>query len=690
MLTLDGISQPFDENSSGFIRSEAICVVFLQKIEAARRNYATIVNIGTANDGFKIAGAAVPSQQDIQNLQTRVYREANINPSDIRYVESHAASTHVGDKIQVDCIDAVFCGEERRTPLLIGSVKSNTGHTESSSGLVSLAKTIFMFENEKIIPNINIKRLRDDCDALTQGRIKVAMEVEEFYDDFIGIDNFGILGANSHCIIRKNHKSKRNNGLANDELPRLLLWSGKTNDNIDYVFDSIISRPLDDEFMALLQASQRFTHASFNCRGFAIFETNKLNNRTHCLDRKIKEVAVKEKRPIVFMFSGVGAQWLTMGRDLLKIPMLAERIDDCHRILEPVGVNLKNMLISTDPTTFESCQNIFIGVTAIQIALIDLLKKLGITPDYFIGHSLGELACAYADDSLTAEQTMMSAYLRGKCVMDRCSQTGGMAAVAMQHEALMKVLPDGLEIACFNSTESFTVSGDANKINTFAENMKINSVPVRVLDSSGIAFHSFHVQYCKDEMLRVMSDLIKEPKKRSDRWISTSIDDDKIDFSLMSSFASAEYFTNNLLNPVKFSDCLAKLPRNSLVIEVAPHALLLGISKKMIPDGDHIGLTQRNSIDGVLHLLQAIGKIYQCGIDIDIRQIYPKIEFPVSRGTRMIAPLVKWNHSESHFVPLFNPIDSFGKRNVSVNLYMPKYSYLSHHVIDGELTKLTK
>lgn len=683
-MTSDGISQPFDENSSGFIRSEAICVVFLQKIDVARRNYVTIVNIGTANDGFKVAGAAVPSKEEIQKLQRKTYDEININPSQINFVESHAASTQVGDKIQVDCIDSVFCAVEREKPLKIGSVKSNTGHTESASGLVSLMKTIFMFENGKIIPNINIKQLRNDCDAFVEGRIEVAVDVEEFQDDIIGIDNFGILGANAHCVIKKNNKSKQNNGLPRDGLPRLLLWSGKTIDSVNHVYDNIVNMSIDDELMALLNKSQRYTNSTFSTRGFAILKSNDIENVTECLNKQIKELAVQEKRPIVYMYSGVGSQWLTMCKDLLKIPIIAEKLNECHRALESFDVNLMNLLTSDEIGIFDCCLNTFVAVIAIQIALTELLRRLELVPDYFIGHSLGELACAYADGCLSLEQTMRVAYLRGKCVQERCLKNGAMAAVSIKLSELTENLQNGIEIACYNSTNSFTVSGNFIKINKFVNTMTKNSVSVKLLDSSGIAFHSSHVRCCKDDMLMMLGKIIERPSKRSEKWISTSVNDEN---SINVSFASAEYFTNNLIHPVKFSDGLEKLPSNSLIIEVSPNSIFRGITKKMLPNCEFVSLTRAGAHDGVVHLLESIGKIFQSGVDLDVHQIYPEVKFPVSRGTRMIAPLIKWNHSESHFVPYFNPFEAFATRHLSINLYMPKYSYLSHHIIDGKFER---
>lgn len=672
------MSQPFDKNSSGFIRSEAICAIILQKVDDARRNYASVVNIKTANDGFKIQGATVPSQPEIEKLLKATYKEANINPSDINFIESHAASTFVGDKIQVDTLSNVFCEKSRKKPLKIGSIKSNTGHTESASGIVSLAKVLLMFENNKIIPNINIKQVRDDCEAFVEGKIKVATEVEEFHDELIGIDNFGILGANSHCILRKNTKTKIDNGFPKDKIPRLVLYSSKASDTLTQIFNTITESPIDDEFIALLQKSQNTTSTTA-FRGFGIFKSNESDRSTICVDKSIIEYSGKDKRPIVFLFSGVGSQWLSMGKSLQNIPLIAEKIETCHQVLESKNVNLKHILYAEDAETFKNCLNIFVGIVSIQIALTDVLKAIGIKPEYIIGHSIGELACAYSDGSLTLEQTMLAAYARGSVINSECRSEGRMAAIAMKFDDLQNTLTNGIEIACHNSHESFTISGDATEVETFVADIKKTGVLAKVVDSAGVAFHSSHMRNCDQALQKLLEEIIDNPVKRSEKWISTSV------LENVAEYADADYFKNNLLNPVRFSSGMEKLPKNALVVEIAPHGLLQGIVKQNISECEYIGLTHRNTEDSVVYLLQALGKIALNGHDMDIREIYPKIEFPVSRGTKMISPLIRWNHNESHFVPYFDPLTRFNKRDLTINLYNTKFANYSGHQIDGNI-----
>lgn len=324
------------------------------------------------------------------NIQKKLYESIyeddaiNVEVNMVEYIESHATSTQVGDKQELKSIDEFFC-KNRTVPLKIGSVKSNIGHAEGAAGLTSLVKSLLMFQNETTYPNLNLSQLRDDCPAFEAKRIEVVQEVQDFNGKYIGVKSFGVLGANAHTLIKRNEKTKINNGFPGDDLPRLLTWSGRTKEAVDTIFDEISKSgmPMDDEFLALLQSSQSESMPACLTRGFAIFTTkveDPSNITTIEVDRRIRDFE-GIKRPIVFVYSGVGSQWLGMGRDLMKIPFIAERIDQCHEVLMPKDIDLRKILTCTDDdqlTTFSSCLNIFVGIVAVQIALTDLLHSIGI------------------------------------------------------------------------------------------------------------------------------------------------------------------------------------------------------------------------------------------------------------------------------------------------------------------------
>lgn len=72
---------------------------------------------------------------------------------------------------------------------------------------------------------------------------------------------------------------------------------------------------------------------------------------------------------------------------------------------------------------------------SLQIAEIDLLNKLGLRPDGIVGHSVGELACGYADGSLSHSEAILAAYWRGRCIKEANLPPGGMAAVGKKESS---------------------------------------------------------------------------------------------------------------------------------------------------------------------------------------------------------------------------------------------------------------
>lgn len=141
VLSVDGTCRPFDVDANGFARSEAVVVVFLQKARDAKRIYTTLIHGKTNCDGFKEQGVTFPSCEAQKKLYSEVYKDTQISPLDVTFLEAHGTATKVGDPEELNALDAVFC-TGRSAPLKIGSVKSNMGHSEAASGLCSVSKVL--------------------------------------------------------------------------------------------------------------------------------------------------------------------------------------------------------------------------------------------------------------------------------------------------------------------------------------------------------------------------------------------------------------------------------------------------------------------------------------------------------------------------------------------------------------------
>ena len=162
-----------------------------------------------------------------------------------------------------------------------------------------------------------------------------------------------------------------------------------------------------------------------------------------------------------FLFPGLGCQWIGMAKALMPIKIFADKIEECHQILKPFGIDLKYLLLSDDKNTMSSMTNKFCATTAIEFALMDVMTELNIIPDGIIGHSFGEIACAYADRCLTTREAILITYYRGVVTeSDKHLPKGLMAVIGMPWAEVKPLCPKGVSVVCNNAKSTVVVSGN--------------------------------------------------------------------------------------------------------------------------------------------------------------------------------------------------------------------------------------
>ncbi|PIK47822.1 putative fatty acid synthase [Apostichopus japonicus] len=311
----------------------------------------------------------------------------------------------------------------------------------------------------------------------------------------------------------------------------------------------------------------------------------------------------------------------------------------------------------------------FVSIASTQIALVNCLRDLGVTPDGLIGHSVGELGCAYADGGLTEEQTLLAAYWRGRCVMEAKLPPGAMAAIGLTWEEVNARLPAGVVAACHNAEDTITISGDEEPVNKFVEEMEREGVFARTVDSSGVAFHSHHMAAIAPQLQRVLEKVIKTRTLRSSSWISTSYPEELWDTE-RAKWSGASYLVNNLVSPVLYYDGLSKIPSNAITIEIAPHCLMQAILKRTLhPDCEFLSLMNRKEEDNLKYFLCNIGKLYATGMNIDLNKLYPPVKYPLGVGTTTLSPGIKWDHTMSWDVPTAEEFLKVGSSCPSVTTF---------------------
>ncbi|KAL6430378.1 hypothetical protein ACFW04_007806 [Cataglyphis niger] len=238
VLSRDGRCKCFDTDADGYARSEAITVVYLQKAKNAKRIYATVVYGKTNCDGYKKQGIIFPSSEMQGTLMRECYEDCGLSPNILSYLECHSTGSNIGDTEEILAVDSVFC-KSRKIPLLIGSVKSNLGHTEPASGLCQVAKVLLAMETGIIPGNLHFNRPREGLKALEEGRLKVVTDSTPWEGGYVGINSFGFGGANCHIILKSNPKKKINNGAPSDDLPRLVVVSGRNEKSVTLFLNDV-------------------------------------------------------------------------------------------------------------------------------------------------------------------------------------------------------------------------------------------------------------------------------------------------------------------------------------------------------------------------------------------------------------------------------------------------------------------
>lgn len=158
----------------GYVRSEGVVAVLLQKANVAKRIYANVLAAGSNCDGYKDDGITFPSGPLQVKLFRKVARLAGIDPKTIDFMEAHGSATRVGDPQEMNAVTEVFT-TGREKPLQTGSIKSNMGHGEPASALSAVIKVCVAMECGIIPANLHYNTPNPEIPALLDGRLKVRL-----------------------------------------------------------------------------------------------------------------------------------------------------------------------------------------------------------------------------------------------------------------------------------------------------------------------------------------------------------------------------------------------------------------------------------------------------------------------------------------------------------------------------------
>ncbi|ROW15068.1 hypothetical protein VPNG_03455 [Cytospora leucostoma] len=689
----------FDARADGYIKAEAINCLVLKRLDDAVRDgdpiRAVIRGTSTNSDGWT-PGIASPSAEAQGLAIRRAYERAGITSfNDTAYLECHGTGTPAGDPIECRAASSVFSkSRPEGSRLRIGSVKSNIGHSEPAAGISAMIKTVLVVERGIIpgnptfdIPNPNI-----DFDAYKVLPSKAAIPWPQGDVRRASVNSFGYGGSNAHAILE--HPASLVPGfeptgvtsyapetedfdlLADDDREdttrRLLVFSA--NDEVSlkaYVKECI--RHLSNPTVKIQSADLEYTLAYRRTRHF--FRAYVLSDGPKFKESQVVYGKLGETPRIGFVFTGQGAQWPQMGRELLeKFPVAlhtVQRLDEALQSMpEPPSWSLASEL--RELRTVEHMRLPTFSqplVTALQLGLVAVLRDWGVSPAMVVGHSSGEIAAAVTAGYLSPEDGIKVAYLRGKAAEEmQASQSQrehtklGMLAIGLgplECESYLKSYPL-VQIACRNSPKSVTVSGPVLDLEHIRDSIKADGHFARLL-LVDLAYHSQYMEEIAERyrtLLRtycpgLITDQVSRPTGVS--FFST------VSGALLTERIGIEYWVQNMVSPVLFDQGVAALIKNqngsaTHLIEVGPSGALAGpinqIKQALDQDTASIEYTAAcaRADDSTGPLYELAGKLFFSGVNVDFARV-ESARSDTGPQPRVIVdlPNYQWNHSVKYW-----------------------------------------
>ncbi|CAG8327922.1 unnamed protein product [Penicillium salamii] len=698
---------------------------------------AVIRGTGVNQDG-KTPGITLPSAQAQEDLIRSVYAAAGLSFDQTGYFEAHGTGTPSGDPLECAAIGATIgASRPKDSPLLVGSIKTNIGHMEGASGLAGLIKAVFALEKGLIPPNLWFEKANPRI-PLAKWGLDVPTRLQPWPTTGLrraSVNSFGYGGTNAHCVLDDAYHYMKLRSLEGShdttELPGIIDCEGSTTsddlsasastasssdrkepltpeselEELKLATPSLLSRPKllmwtsHEQAGINRTASQLVEYLTSQDKTDASLLTNLCHTlstarsrfpwKTYTVASTVEELSssltsASHPKPLrssqlptlCFVFTGQGAQWFAMGRELMAYETFAQAIKDASSFMKELGSEwdlVAELSASKEQSILNESAISQPVCTALQIALVDLLAEWNITPSVVVGHSSGEIAAAYAKGAISRPQAWTIAYHRGR-LSSTLTQEGAMLAVGLGEEEVLPFISQILQssgevvVACVNSSSSVTLSGDVaaiSDIQGLLDNEKIFNRRLAVKT----AYHSPHMKALESDYLQALADIRPEDSSsRPPTTMFSSVTGDIVGGDIL---ASADYWRSNMVSPVKFSQAMQKVLEFNLskrrtagkaqyvniLVEVGPHAALQGPLKQILDanrdklkrDVVYTSILLRNT-DAVRSCLDAVGKLAQRNCHVDLARLNAEASASGEKPQLLSnLPPFSWNHSTRYW-----------------------------------------
>lgn len=639
ITSADGHCRAFDENATGTIFGSGVGVVVLKRLSDAIADgdsiYAVIRGSALNNDGSNKVSFTAPSVSGQAAAISEALAIAEVEADTITYVETHGTGTALGDPIEITALTEVFQEvTDEKGFCAVGSVKNNVGHLDTAAGMTGLIKTSLALKHKQLPPTINYERPNPKID-FANSPFYVNTDLQEWktngFPRRAGVSSFGFGGTNAHVVLEE-APEREPSGESRDW--QLVVLSAKTGTALEQAKQNLKAHLAEhpeenfaDAAYTLQVGRQAFAHRSILVARDAADAVQVLEQRDPKRLFTTQHDPDASERPVMFMFSGTGSQYVNMGLELYRTEaVFRDQVDLCCDLLRPhLGLDLRTIMYPENEADERAAE--MLNQTAyaqpalfvIEYAMSQLWMEWGVAPQAMIGHSLGEYVAACMAGVFSLEDAL--AIVAKRAQMIQGLPDGAMLAVHLPEADLRPMLAADLSLAVINGAAQCVVAGSKEAVDRFEQQLQAKEIgSARVHTVS--AFHSHLVDPILEEFARMVGGFERnEPQipyvsNVTGTWITAEEATDP------------GYWARHLRQTVRFADGVRELAAQpgAILLEVGPGKTLASFAMQVKTDDGQpraVFTSIRHIKDkqsDVEFLLTSAGKLWLSGVQIDWAQ----------------------------------------------------------------------